>query len=595
MIQVFPTRNIHLVRAVPDAELELTVCVDLPFGDPAAVWTDIHTAQGSALAAIEITNLTVGASPAKITKYNDATNPSRTGLTIRADSLGTAFYRLVVAATGFNRHTALRIATHDDVDHLILPYGDIYMFEGRNDFVLTVFAKFTDNEQWDVSEHPWLEYGTAHANDPVVSVDSGRLIAGSSGVTDVWVQVRGRPASRVTVHVHVATIASWMQGADPQIRSRTIRRPKNADRRLYLLSEGYVEHERFERHANEIAERMFTDANEPFQLVRDHFEVTWIYVRSAGTRGITVAVPVMYYVSKHTIKPMPAQTVVLSGNLAYDPGHLNTFGLRYGERIGDVDAPFLDAGVHDLPSVTKVVVGATEVRSLSIDLRRVGPYRTFDAQGVVQVHDPRKTFVDDFKTFLGKLGFTIGANDRIAFIVDDQMRGGARFSVGGMQPVPNPFVSMSIGAYDDFFDGVQQKPDPIALRVSVKDPYSGDYVASSVVHELGHTYRLGDEYEGAQKGTLAQSDDSRTALEEYDNLQLRDDVMVNGRVDVTRLKWYVPRPAKVSVIKTISSPSPSTLLITIDGNPSKTWKEFERVRVRSSFGLTRPRGANNKY
>lgn len=587
MINVFPTRNIHLVMAYPDAPLDLSLCADWPPDDAAAVWSDLSTTQGIAIRVLRESLGSNAPEPAHITTPTTAGTPSPTGVSLRAANVGSSFYRIVVAAPGVNKQVALFVSTHADVDRLMLPYGDIYMFEGRDDFILTVFARFTDQEMWDVTEHPWLEYGSEHP--AVARVEGGRIIAVGSGETMIWAQPIGRPASRVQCKVHVSTIASWTQGPDPNIALGHIRRPAKADRHLHLISDGYVDRTRFERHANEVAERIFAEANAPFRWVRDHFAVTWIYVRSAGSRGIIVAPPVAYSPSTHNIRPREAAAVQLAGNLMYDPGHLNAFGLMYGARLGDVDAPDFPPTAHGLAAATLALAGSRKTRSISVDLRRVGAYRTLGPP--VQLHDPRETFERDFTALLHELGVPFEPNDRVAFICDDQMRGGARFSVNGMQPRRNPFVSMTTGAFPDHFDGVQGVPNPLVVRVPSADPYNPDFAATSVVHELGHTYRLGDEYE-TNSEQLTDDETNRSWCEQYDNIQLRDDVKVNGRVDVSLLKWYVPRAEKVSVIKTITAASASTLVITIDGNPTKIWRQFERVGVRSSFARERPRDAN---
>src|SRR5258706_15370675 len=151
---------------------------------------------------------------------------------------------------------------------------------------------------------------------------------------------------------------------------------------------------------------------------------------------------------------------------------------------------------------------------------------------------------------------------------------------------------MSISNDETGFDGVANPPGALVNRVAVSDVYVPDDVSASVVHELGHTFQLGDEYENPG-GTFATNPNNRFTLESWENLQLRDDAIVGGQVDPQRLNWWVGRAAKASVVKRIVAAGPSTLVATIDGPAEKIWKQFEQVRLRSSFATPRRRGANN--
>jgi hypothetical protein len=167
-MQVFPTRNVHLVAAFPTAQMDLSVSMDMPLNSGTQTWTDlINTAHGVPLFS-PIPPLVTATAKVSLG------NASPTGISIRAGAVGTQFYALGVVV-GQPLYTVVRVATHADIARLHVPYGDIYMFAGTNNFVLTVFADFTDNESWDVSEHPYLEFDSA--DHSIATVDaSGRII-----------------------------------------------------------------------------------------------------------------------------------------------------------------------------------------------------------------------------------------------------------------------------------------------------------------------------------------------------------------------------------------------------------------------------------
>ena len=150
------------------------------------------------------------------------------------------------------------------------------------------------------------------------------------------------------------------------------------------------------------------------------------------------------------------------------------------------------------------------------------------------------------------------------------------------------------------FDGIEPRPQsPLALRVSERDYYDAGYVASSVVHELGHTYRLGDEYEDSSNDGVDPGDskDQRFDIEEFDNVQLKVDALDLGQaakpVVLEQVKWNVGRASKASVITAVRRVGPSTLMVRIDGNVHKVWKQFERVHVRTSYATPRALAAND--
>ena len=193
-----------------------------------------------------------------------ATDPLRipTGITLMANAVGDSYYLIEHNIGGRPLFSIIRVSTHADIARLRVPYGAIYMFVGRDDFVLTVFAEFTDGQHWDVSQHPYLEYGTD--DTAIAEVDqSGRISAKSVGTTTIWIQPVAVIGLRLECRVHVATVAEWVSSGNA--KARKYKRPKAATKQVFVVSNGYVERERFEQHAAEVSDRLFAEANSPFR------------------------------------------------------------------------------------------------------------------------------------------------------------------------------------------------------------------------------------------------------------------------------------------------------------------------------------------
>jgi hypothetical protein len=613
-VQVFPTRNIHLVMAFPDAQIDLSMCMDWPPSAEKQTWTDLATVARS----FQFIPRTAGLFPVRAV----VGPPSPTAVSLLPGHAGAAFAELMAITDIGHVSAIVRVAVHDDIKSLVDPTYTIHMFEGRRDYVLTVFATFTDGESWDVSEHPYLEFDSK--DHTIATVDaSGRITAVASGETKVWAQPRGRQAQRIEYGVVVEATATLRASGGIAVRRQ--HKPKRARRRLYLISSGYRDRDRFDTHANEIGDRIFAEANAPFRWLKPSFEVTSVFVRSAGVRGLSIGPPLrqLPLPSKrwamleaipppHPGDPPPAQPPEFtSGNAKYDAVSLDAFGLMYGARPGDVDSITFVAPKNRPPTINDAIIGwigDRATRSISVDLRRVGPYREIGPAGSpVKMFDPRVTFMDTLREFLKQLGLAFEAQDRLVFLVDDQLRGGAGFSVGNMLFRDLQLASLAVGTYDDGFDGVIAGTGPIVTRLPGSDPYHADYAATSVVHEIGHTFQLGDEYEGKNGGTFETNPDHRVTLEKFENLQLHNDAILGGHVDPLRdddiriggefvppwLKWHVPRAAKASVVTGIRSAGSSTLVVTIEGNAEKIWQQFEQVRLRTSFAVPRRRDASN--
>ena len=591
---VFPTRNVHLVAAFPNARLDLTVCMLWPPNTAVQTWTDLQTVLGLPLEAKPFPGQ--GALPVQVLRSSSQPVPSPTGISLIALAPGTVLLDLHKQANRGNVHTIVRVTVHADITRLFLPYGTIYMLIGRADWIVTVFAEFTDGEQWDVTEHPYLEFDSL--DHTVATIDaSGRITAVAAGRAMLWVQPLGRPAQRQQVEVRVRTVAE-VRAAD-ELTVRRIARPATALFTIHFLAEGYVERERFFQHVTQLVERMFSEANAPFRWIKNRVAINAVYVRSAASRGITIGPPLAATPGPQSralplpiVRPPPLLDVpiVPDGHNFHDPARLSAFGLMYGARIGDIDGPAVNPAnpsLATLPQVQAAWLTAVATRSISVDARRIAPYR--DVGPPVRVFDPRVAFEDSIMRLLADVSVVLNKSDRVVFVVDDQFRGGARLPViSSLEPAENRFVALSIGDPAGF-DGVAATAgSPFLMRNAVRETFHAGGVASSIIHEIGHTLGLGDEYEYQNRAQVGESEGARHSLEAFDNLELLVDVAPGGTVDLSRLKWNVCQAEKASRVLDIH-PDFGFITVDIEGDATKLWKDNELVRLRTSFSTPRPR------
>lgn len=590
-MHVFPTRDIHLVMAFPAAQIDLTWCADWPPNQPVQTWTDLATLAtgGGSLVAARIPNQP--ANPAAVFSPTSAP-PSPTGISFRPAAAGQAFYMLRATIGTSIVMVIVRVTTHDDVGALFLPTARIRMLPGRSDHVLTVFARFTDGNFADVSEHPYLRFSSDNLAVATVDAATGRVTAVAEGVANITVQTAdGRHAQTCEVVVHdVATRA-----LNGELLVRRMHDPAAARQTLWVVAEAYDDRARAERHAIEIAKQIFEDeANAPFRWLKDQFRVVRLWIR-ADRRGISVG-PTMAPDAADPRFVFPQDSAANNPNVRtwLDPARGSPFGLMYGARMGGPQArTAVQADIAGPGPAQAAWLGNTVGRSVTVDHRRIGPVREITAAGV-RVFDPRAQFAADFERLIRALGggFSLGPRDRVAFHIDDQFRGGTRLSVVGVEPPENRFVSLTVGDPRGF-DGagaITLPPaSPFMTRTPARDTFHARAVASSIVHEIGHSYGLGDEYE-SNAGTLPANDLNRHDLERYDNLQLLDDVLVGGDVSLERIKWHVHQVVKSSeVVDRRFVPGVLTVTLTED---ARKWKRDEIVFLRTSFATPRDRDAS---
>ena len=188
----------------------------------------------------------------------------------------------------------VRVFVHDAIEELWIGNNRASVHAGESNYVLSVFAKFTDGVIGDITSHPYLDFSSA--NPSALSInntnDKGRL----TGITS------GGPAVALTVSHNGKsdTINGFVN------ESLTVKRPilkrihgtgdyKNR-RNMLILPEGFTatqsDKDLFDRVVQEIKHNFFdTNSHSPYDILKDSFNL-WVAFEPCPEPGVTIRNPV---------------------------------------------------------------------------------------------------------------------------------------------------------------------------------------------------------------------------------------------------------------------------------------------------------------
>jgi hypothetical protein len=589
---VFPTRDVHLLSAAGLTD-EIHLSLYINAGTP-SVWRDL-----ASLANV------INAGPAQppahavVRGRTGGANDSPTGLSFKpgTNGFGTDFF---ISNGAAGARFVVRVTTHTDILQLFVAQPKVTMLAGENNVVLTVFGRFDDPggpTVWDISEHPYLQFSSATPAVADVEATTGRITAKTAGTAVVSVQVRGRPTTAQSCTVTVDTVAARRARGDIQIT--VLQRPRGATRSALIFSEGYSDGAVFMAQAQQIVDTwMRAEANSPFRWVRDQFTITAVFDK-APDRGIAFGPPGAALAGGTLIPQMPAPIANVLGVMKYAPARDTRFGLIYGARIGDPQAS--DPAVGITPAVAPETWRAPmrPDRAIIVDHRKLSPYRLPPpSAGQLPVAvDPRDAFRQFLDRYVAALALARDDKTLVVFLVDDQFRGGARLAIAGVEREPNPMVAVAtIGDTQGMDNWHTAAGSPILIRSPRRRTFHAGWVTSTLVHEIGHSFGLGDEYETYRQEMLsaaptpAQVDAARPQLDRYDNLELREDVFNGTAIDPARIKWFVRRVAKASRVDGLAVAG-GNFAATVGADPRTIWSAGEEAVLRTTYTRRRPAGA----
>jgi hypothetical protein len=240
----------------------------------------------------------------------------------------------------------VRVRVHQSLTDFWIGNNQVTLHQGMDNYVLSVYAKFSDGTRGDISGHPYVTYAS---NNPAVTVDAvGRLTGVSMGAADISVTVGGvtKPITALVV-VPVTT--------DRAIVRRLHGNGLFTERRnILLLAEGFSSRADFDRIAAEITNRLMnTVAHSPYNALRDSFNVWAAFEPQAHPSpedGITFCLEV-----KAPVTPAPRTVPV--GN-PIPPSFENPLDIP-GTGVGLVDlVPLVGLPTSWLPNVPATLAAA---------------------------------------------------------------------------------------------------------------------------------------------------------------------------------------------------------------------------------------------
>jgi hypothetical protein len=266
-IVVLPTCDIHLLP-ISGLSMQLTVLWFDPPKPPIDVTHDINPPVHTRYEDFDLGLVIVD--PGLVTVQN----PPSLGVTIGR----------VIHSDGIvdDHEVQVRIQVHDSIDRLWFGNQHATIHKTQSNYVLTVYAIFSDGTVGDVTAHPFLEFESL---DPsVVTVNSeGRLTGINPGATVVVVR-HGSHEDSVAVQVQdsLSTPRNILKRLHPS-DAKLDERPN-----FLILAEGFTNEQEFDELALRIREGLTTSPwASPFNRLRESYNI-WTAFEKSYEDGISV-------------------------------------------------------------------------------------------------------------------------------------------------------------------------------------------------------------------------------------------------------------------------------------------------------------------
>jgi len=638
---VFPSGDIHLVAASkgktvggkPADIVELRIVVQIPRLRHSGAWRDASTINNMSVEFEQKAQSPAGVQH-DVTGFVGAQGGAAKPATVKlSNTVGTSFH--FVKATlppvpeqpgqpgqsGQEDVGLVRISTHDKVTALLAGDRSLSMFAGEADRVLTVYARFSDGAFEDVTGHPWLTYHVA--NPTVATVDpEGRIKGVAAGTTTVHVatwddQFQSPFDVPITVRPALSPgsfdVKRECPRPDEPRTPRTVvvvelSRKAARQRTLYVLAEGYQDCGRFFAQARQVKEVLF--GTRPYNRLSDRFHVVGVFQPSPD-QGLTIGPRLVAVPRGPTDErklwtgqpPGAQQPVPVPVERLFTRDTL--FGLMAGARL--VSTPQVPAIPPDQETIENpeqvFMAPRVSIVFLAPDDRRLtrfGLDTPTDHPTSFTPIRPTEAFASLIKRYLEAAGQTVGPEDRVAFLVDDEYYGGLGIEVLGVPLDSLPMVALTTG-FSVSVHGVNGA-GPVLDRTPLPGTSSAEVIGSRMAHELAHTYQLADEYEDEDEQRVYMM--SPLEIDLFENIQhdrrlrragadgpLTGDPAPEPPLkpskpsppDVTRIKWNIPRIAKVSPVTAIKMVDRNNVRLTVEAGQPRRWRRGDRAFLRNSL------------
>lgn len=446
---------------------------------------------------------------------------------------------------------------------------------GLDNLVLSVYTEFESNDdRGDITGHRYVSFETL---TPHVSVDAaGRVTGLIVGDTNVIMRFKNITLN-LTVTVKPA-LTALREIVEP-VKLSKISGSIDECRNILFLAEGFTDKKKFDELVEKIAHKITTNSvHSPFPLLKGRINF-WRAFEPSGEDGVTIGPPLDVGSEPSPIEMQPKMPGNYTLNQLIDrfgwPDKAESSWARAdAEREWSIRDPaffpgmledrvfFAWAGLNgDSPFQARDSAFGLIYGSRPGDRRsEVSPPSTLPSFGrpehkwykpVTLPHyllpDPRRTRSDitkwhnDFFDYLGSLRTVNGPSDKnfevgrkwqkdgddqglVCILIDDD-------SYGAMSNL-HIYSAVSFDAKDRFNTKYN---NPVADHRPNNDDALIEATVGTVLHELGHQFFLGDEYEGS-KGPPTMADQKR--VERFHNLTMHRNVQdQNLQIDPNLVKW----------------------------------------------------------
>lgn len=296
-IEALPTGDIHLLMSHPTKPFEMIVWFVPDAFNRVNVSGHADTTVSGFAGPDPVAQVVVaGSGPAAVLHFT----PIKVG-----DTIGRITHVVGPAGRRVTHELLVRVRVHQKVDVFWLGNNEITLqgrpaptFAGPTNYVVSVYARFSDGTLGDISSHPYLDFTSRDTTvvELTVPAAEGRLKGVDPGDTHLDVK-HGTVTRSVAAHVDQSDLRPTTPGgSDFAIRDRPILErihgtaPIREARNILILAEGYTAAEEadFRQRAHEATARLLSaPSHSPFGHVQGAINV-WVGFEPSKERGITV-------------------------------------------------------------------------------------------------------------------------------------------------------------------------------------------------------------------------------------------------------------------------------------------------------------------
>ena len=513
----------------------------------------------------------------------------------------------------------VRVFVHKTIDKYWIGNNQVTIHEGADDYVLSVYATFDDEETVseeekatvDISSHPYVTFSSADPTKVAIddNQDKGRITGVSQTEADspvkLQVQISGMAPEEVDAHVipprsTLKPIVRCLKGSGDMSQRRN----------MLFIAEGFPEDQKevFDTLVYQMTTRLFNSRdNSPYNLLKDQFNI-WVAFEESPEKGVTVSRPVFKSNGLPLLADLsadPFNTTAYTLTQVKDSKFGLIYGFRYGDRVSHDPNP---DPLQPQNSWFLPPYGRGRALSLMFDRRRLPhhwlPYVTYDEYiDSLRLSPESKVEEGSFDNTLWK---TEGKDGALVCIISNGDLGKGDNQNGGFAGIKS--CAKHFQHLSNLIHPIAAHPmlDHIPQDISItyyNSPYTVSGIpilkevnlgrfTSSFAHEFSHSFDLGDEYESNRTTLLSNVSHERERLliDGHTNLthfwRIKN---VSNTIDLNKVIWHQWHRAKASATLTQAAQNQGNTHIQLQMSPSNAyhWHLLHNIVGQEVFLRTR--------